>query len=144
MPLPRKKFREFVLQILYTSNFQRVEDFPKEEDEEFISFMMSILKTTRKNVREVCERISAIGKQLNVIDEKIRKNAEEAYLFDRISKVELNVLRLGLFELLYDKTIPPKVALSEAIRLCKKFGNIDSDKFINAILDCEYKKFDLK
>lgn len=133
MGLPRKKFREVVFQVLYSHNYGDIDDV------EFIPFIMSILKTTKKNVKEACEKILKIQENLPSIDEIIKKEAID-YKIERISKVELNVLRLGLFELIHDKEIPPKVAISEAIRICQKFGNRDSAKFINAILDNEYKK----
>ena len=133
MGLPRKKFREVVFQMLYSHNYQVM------NDSEFVPFMMNILKTTKKNVKEACEKIVKIDQELSKIDEIIKNDAID-YKIERISKVELNVLRLGLFELLFDEEIPSKVAISEALRLCQKFGNIDSTKFINAILDSEYKK----
>lgn len=133
MSLPRKKFREVVFQMLYSHNFQEVEDC------EFLSFMMKILKTTKKNLKEAHERIMVIHQKMEALDEIIKKSSVD-YKIDRISKVELNVLRLGLFELLFDDDVPDKVAIAESIRLCRKFGNRDSAKFINAILDGEYKK----
>jgi transcription antitermination protein NusB len=132
MALPRTKFREIVFQLLYSQNFQPVNN-------EFIPFMMNILKTTKKNIELANDRILIIYQKLEDIDKLIKKNAGDQYKIERISKVELNVLRLAIFELLYDKTIPAKVAISEALRLCRKFGNKDSTKFINAILDNEYK-----
>lgn len=137
MGLPRKKFREVVFQVLYSHNYGDV------ADAEFIPFIMNILKTTKKNVKDACEKIVKIEEKLPAIDEIIKNKAID-YRIERISKVELNVLRLGLFELLYEKDIPAKVAIAEAIRICQKFGNRDSAKFINAILDNEYKKLSEK
>ena len=68
----------------------------------------------------------------------IRKTAV-SYAFERIQSVERNVLRLGVFEMLYDSSIPPKVAISEAMRLSRKFSNPESSHFINALLDHLYK-----
>ena len=137
MGLPRKKFREVVFQMLYSHHFYLVDDV------EFVPFMMKILKTTKKNVKEAYDRILLISKELSNIDEIIEKDAID-YKIERISKVELNVLRLGLFELLYDKEIPSKVAITESVRICRKFGSRDSAKFINAILDSEYKKISVE
>jgi N utilization substance protein B len=49
-------------------------------------------------------------------------------------------LRLGIFEIFFDSEIPAKVAIAEAIRLCRKFGTPESSQFVNAILDGVYKK----
>ncbi|MBX9744017.1 MAG: transcription antitermination protein NusB, partial [Chlamydiales bacterium] len=57
------------------------------------------------------------------------------YVFERISRTERSILRLGTFELLFDPSIPPKVAIAEAIRICRKFGSPQSAQFVNAVLD---------
>ncbi len=62
------------------------------------------------------------------------------YEFDRIPHVERAVLRLGIYELYFSNEVPPKVAISEAVRLAKKFATIESSRFINGILDALYKK----
>ena len=133
MGLPRKKFREVVFQMLFSHNYHLLDDI------EFVPFMMFVSKTTKKNIKDAQDKIVVIDKELTKIDEIIKNDAID-YRIERISKVELNVLRLALFEMMFDEEIPPKVAIAEAIRLCQKFGNRDSAKFINAILDNEYKK----
>jgi N utilization substance protein B len=54
--------------------------------------------------------------------------------------VERNLLRLGAYEIYFSKSVPPKVAISEAVRLARKFASSESANFINAILDALYKK----
>lgn len=58
-----------------------------------------------------------------------------SYEFERIPRIERNVLRLGVYEIMYDSDIPPKVAIAEAIRLTRKFATPESATFVNAILD---------
>lgn len=132
MPLPPQKFREAVVQILYS------QDFVKEE-EEIIPFMMQELKTTRRAMTDAQARVNEIGAKLPEIDSLITDSSTD-YTFERISRLEKTILRLGLFELLFDSSIPPKVAIAEAIRLCRKFGTPESAQFVNAILDGVYKK----
>ena len=55
--------------------------------------------------------------------------------FERIAKVDLSILRLAIYELLYRNDIPPIVSINEAIDLSKVFSNPDSKRFINGILD---------
>ena len=55
--------------------------------------------------------------------------------FDRIAKIDLAILRLAMFEMIYRKDIPPVVSINEAIDLSKDFSNLDSKRFINGILD---------
>jgi len=68
------------------------------------------------------------------IDERITRYCEN-YEFRRISAVDRNVLRLGIFEMFYREDIPPVVSINEAIELAKEFGGPDSGRFVNGILD---------
>ena len=59
---------------------------------------------------------------------------------ERMSHVDRNVLRLGAFEMLFMKDIPPKVSIDEAVELGKKFGSEESGAFINGVLDNIYNQ----
>src|SRR5690606_29501809 len=59
--------------------------------------------------------------------------------FERIPRVERNILRLAVFELLHDPSVPPTVAIAEAIRLTRKFATPEAATFINAVLDAIFK-----
>ena len=72
------------------------------------------------------------------IDPKIEKAAPE-WPLDQVSLVDRNVLRMGIYELLYSDEIPPKVAINEAIELAKTFGSDASGKFINGVLGTIYR-----
>jgi N utilization substance protein B len=132
MALPRKKFREIVFQLLYSNHFYKI------EENDYISVMMKMLKTTKKNIKDAHDVLLKVDENISCIDEKIKKSAID-YKFDRISKIELNILRLSFYEIFFDETIPKKVSISEAIRLCKKFSSSESSKFVNAILDSDKK-----
>ena len=132
MALAVQKFREMVFQMLYCH------DFSQGLEDDVIDLMMSELKVTKKSAREAYQRMKLILEKANEIDDRIRPASTE-YQFERISSVEKNILRLGIYELCYDKSIPAKVAIAEAIRLCRKFGTPESAHFVNAILDHVYK-----
>jgi N utilization substance protein B len=68
------------------------------------------------------------------IDARIRALAQN-WEFDRIAKIDLAILRIAIFEMLYRKDIPPVVSINEAIDLSKQFSNADAKRFINGILD---------
>jgi transcription antitermination protein NusB len=72
------------------------------------------------------------------IDALITKYAPE-WPLEQITTVDRNILRLGIYELKYDKDIPPKVAINEAIELAKTFGGESSGKFVNGVLGAIYK-----
>lgn len=67
------------------------------------------------------------------LDEHISKAAPE-WPLDKISKVDLSILRLAVWELLYEAKEPPKVIIDEAVELAKSYGNEHSAKFINGAL----------
>lgn len=133
MALPPQKFREIVFQLLYS------QDFAPLEPENSIPFMMNELKVTRRSMLEAHARVNKILEKIDKLDEKIAASATD-YSFDRISRVERTILRQGVFELLFDPSLPPKVAIAEAIRLCRKFGTPESAQFVNAVLDDIYKR----
>jgi N utilization substance protein B len=68
------------------------------------------------------------------IDARIRALTQN-WEFDRIAKIDLAILRLAIFEMLYRRDIPPVVSINEAIDLSKEFSNADAKRFINGILD---------
>ena len=77
--------------------------------------------------------IAHIAAKLNDIDKRITEAAPE-WPLSKISKVDLAVLRLAVWELVYEKKTPPKVVIDEAVELSKSYGNEQSSKFINGAL----------
>lgn len=72
------------------------------------------------------------------IDHAITTYAPE-WPLDQITAIDRNVLRIGIYELTIDSSIPPKVAINEAIELAKTFGGASSGKFVNGVLGSIYK-----
>lgn len=95
-------------------------------------------KTDRPFMEKLLDGI--LGKQPE-LDLVIEKAAPE-WPIDRISPVDRNILRLGLFELLFAdrKEVPAKVAINEAIELAKQFGGDNSSRFVNGVLGAVYKE----
>jgi len=84
-----------------------------------------------------------VRKHLSHIDKIIEKAAPE-WPLDQITIIDRNVLRLGLYELLYGnkEEVPPKVAINEAIELAKNFSGESSGKFVNGVLGTVYREFE--
>lgn len=129
----RTQARELALKILYQADITgkavsvASEDFFANEEiseKEIIDFCNILLKGVEKNLPDIDKKIS--GYALN-------------WEFKRIAIIDRNVLRLGIFELRFANDIPPKVAINEAVELAKKFGDLDSSKFVNGILDNIHK-----
>ena len=77
------------------------------------------------------------------IDDILMKHAAN-WSLERMAVVDRNILRLGVFELLYHRETPPKVAINEAVDLAKIFGTPDSGKFVNGVLDSIHKSHKTK
>lgn len=87
--------------------------------------------------------IKGIAEHLPEIDAVIAASAVE-WPFDQITYIDRNVLRLGVYELMYadHNEVPYKVAINEAIELAKNYGGINSGKFINGVLGTVYKQLE--
>lgn len=132
MVLSQQKFREMVLQFLYS------QDVAQPDENLMTEMMMAELAVSKSNVRLAQERVQKIRDHLKEIDSLIA-SVSTSYEFDRIQWVTKNILRLATFELLFDDQIPPKVAIAEAIRLSRKFNTRESASFVNALLDHLYQ-----
>jgi N utilization substance protein B len=80
------------------------------------------------------ELIHGVIEHVGEIDAHIKSLAHN-WEFERIAKIDLAILRLAMFEMIYRKDIPPVVSINEAIDLSKEFSNADAKRFINGILD---------
>ncbi|MBI5770561.1 MAG: transcription antitermination factor NusB [Verrucomicrobia bacterium] len=80
------------------------------------------------------ELIHGVIQHVNEIDAHIKGLAHN-WEFERIAKIDLAILRLAMFEMIFRKDIPPVVSINEAIDLSKQFSNADAKRFINGILD---------
>lgn len=87
--------------------------------------------------------ITEIFENLSLIDEKIKKYSI-GWETSRISKVDLAILRLAIYEIIFRKDIPNKVAINEAIELAKSYSLENSSRFINGILGNVVKEYELQ
>jgi len=131
----RRKAREVSLQLLYQLDLQG-ENNPEPHLPEF---------WTRHPVDHEVRAFAEVlirGAKLHEpkIDEIISQYAQNWEL-DRMAVVDRNILRQGIFELLWMEAIPPKVAINEALEVAKKFSTHESSRFINGILDRIHKEF---
>jgi N utilization substance protein B len=124
----RREGRELALQILYAQDLN-----PLETQVALQSFRENIRApgAVRMFAEELVAGIVAHRDDLDrLIEEKSRN-----WALPRMAKVDLNILRLAAYELLYRADIPKNVTLNEAIEVAKKFGTEDSPSFVNGILD---------
>ena len=86
----------------------------------------------------ILDLVNGVSENLKQIDDVIVQTAPE-WPLDQITVVDRSILRLGIFELLISKQVPPKVAINEAVELGKAFGGESSGKFVNGVLGTLYK-----
>lgn len=84
------------------------------------------------------ELVNGVIDNLGELDAIIVKTAPE-WPISQITIIDRNVLRLGIFELMFAKKIPPKVAINEAVEMGKRFGGESSGKFVNGVLGTLFK-----
>jgi len=106
-----------------------------------IPMIMRQLKISRSSAREAFEEAESILKIKDELDQKIGAISID-YAVERISQIEKNILRLAIYEILHVADVPSKVAISEAVRLSRKFGSPSSSRFVNAVLDPILKESD--
>lgn len=87
--------------------------------------------------------IFGVMEKMPKIDRYISKYATE-WPLEQITIVDRNILRIGVYELLFNEEIPAKVAINEAIEIAKTFGSESSGKFVNGVLGAIYKDMDVK
>ena len=132
MSVPIQKLREIIFQMLYSYDIGKTNE---EDIFELIMKELSVSRSTVKTAQEKVEDIQAIQEELD----SMITGASFSYDFNRIQSVERNILRLGVYELFFASSIPPKVAISEAVRLARKFSTPEAANFVNAVLDTLHK-----
>jgi N utilization substance protein B len=123
----RHKARTIALQALYEV------DAVARKPETVTERLLAEAGLSEENSEFVRELVSGTVKNREEIDRNIHKYAP-AWPVDQIAIIDRNILRLAIFEILFDNKVPVKVAVSEAVELAKTFGSDKSSKFVNGVL----------
>ncbi len=125
----RTKIREQAFKLIYSLEIQKRDDI-----EEQIDLYIESNGIVDKNAIEyIKDAVLGIEKNKEKILEKIEKNLKSDWKIERISKIDLAILKLAIYEIKY-KEIPFKVVINEAVELAKKYGEDTSKNFVNGIL----------
>lgn len=125
----RRKSRELLMQLLFEISINKqeyektIENFKENTDENLEDVDMEYIIDILKGVQENC----------NILDEKIEENLINWKLY-RLPKIDLAILRLCTYEIMFRDDIPDKVAVNEALELAKKYADYKSSSFINGVL----------
>jgi N utilization substance protein B len=125
--MSRKNSREKTMHLLYQMEMRQ--EYSDEVMDVF--FDSSNLKNDEKEYIQI--KMPLLLNNKDKIDDIIRKFLVD-WTFERISKIDLSILRIALFEIEYCEDIPIEVSINEAVEMAKKYSEIESSKFINGLL----------
>lgn len=124
----RKKDREKAFQLIYQT------DINKDDFREQLDFFFEENQLCKDSTDYITDIVSGVNMMTDEIDQTIGKFLTSSWKLDRISKVDLAILRLGYYEIKYRDDVPKSAAINEAVELAKAYGSDSSGKFINGIL----------
>lgn len=130
--MTRRQLREHLLKLLYLREFHDLDEF----DGQFELYIENFTDFDEESPEPgtIRSRLDLILPHLSEID-KIIENAASGWKFSRIGKIELMLLRIALFEIIYDDDVPNKAAINEAVELAKQYGSDDKAYgFVNGVL----------
>jgi N utilization substance protein B len=126
--LSRSRCRELALQFLYQAEFSGQRRAAE------VAIFWQHFRKGDKTPGYLLELVEGVAAHLEELDAQISRHSEH-WRLERMAAVDRNLLRLASYELLYQRQIPPKVVINEAVELAKVYGSEDSGAFVNGILD---------
>ena len=127
--MDRREVREQIFKLLFRVEFNEADEMP--EQKEFVLEDEGPFKA--RDERKITEKYDKIVEKLPEIDAMINEKAT-GWNTRRMGKVDLTLLRLAIYEILFDETIPTGVAINEAVELAKAYGQDASPAFVNGVL----------
>lgn len=125
----RRQLREQIFKLLFRVEFNAPEDMPEQKE----LFLVENDEFDESDQDIIDSKYTRIMEKLTQIDTLINEKAK-GWSTQRMGKVELTIIRLAVYEMLFDEEIPTSVAINEAVELAKKFGQDESSAFVNGVL----------
>ncbi len=131
----RSAIREKAFELIYSLEIQKQDGSLNQEDlQEAVDLYIENNEITDKSAKEyIQDAIFGIENNKEKIVNQIEKNLKKDWKLDRISKIDLAILKLAIYEIQY-KELPFKVVINEAVELAKKYGEDSSKNFVNGVL----------
>lgn len=127
--MTRREIREHIFLMLFRKDFHEANEL----NEQMELYISELEKPSLEEYAYLTSRFQAIVEKLGEID-AILSEAASGWKLNRMSKVDLTILRLAVFEMRFDDDVPVKVAINEAVEIAKIFGGDESPSFINGVL----------
>lgn len=125
--------RIIALQTLYEQDFREAAGDKGFDLNEVLKRNVERYRSMVDDVEFVKKLVNGVSKQREALDKKLQPVAPE-WPIDQIARMDRVILHIGLYELLHEKSVPPKVVINESVELAKAFGGDNSSKFINGVL----------
>lgn len=131
----RSAIREKAFELIYSLEIQKHDKSLNKNDlQEAVDLYIENNEITDKNAKEyIIDAVLGIENNKENIVDQIEKNLKKDWKIDRISKIDLAILKLAIYEIQY-KELPFKVVINEAVELAKKYGEDSSKNFVNGVL----------
>ena len=127
--MKRRELREHIFEILFRVEFMN----ETEMEEQMDLFFEDLAEARPADVDYMKNKYFAVREKMPMIDIMIDEKST-GWKTSRMGKVELTILRLAVYEMLFDEDVPATVAINEAVEIAKKFGGDDTPAFVNGIL----------
>lgn len=125
----RSEIRKLAFKLIYSLEIQKIDNL----DEQIELYLESNEITDKQAIEYIKDCITGIEKNLDAINKTIQDSLMQEWKIERISKINLSLLKLAIYEIKY-KDIPFKVEINEVVELAKTYGEDTSSKFINGAL----------
>lgn len=127
----RREIREQFFKLLFRAEFNSLEEM---EDQKKLFFESEEeQKINEKDMAEITRKLDTVLGKLSEIDAMINEKVT-GWKTDRMGKVDLTILRIAVYEIQFDESVPTSVAINEAVELAKKYGQDESASFVNGVL----------
>jgi N utilization substance protein B len=131
--MSRRELREYIFKFIFRVEFNDLEEMSEQEKLFFENFELDGQKLSKKDAKYISEKSNKIIEKIEEIDGMINKQTK-GWTTSRMGKVDLAILRLAVYEIVFDEDVPTGVAINEAVEIAKKFGQEESSGFVNGIL----------
>ncbi|MFU0801223.1 MAG: transcription antitermination factor NusB [Xylanivirga thermophila] len=125
--MSRRDAREVAMKIIYQYEFGQA------CDDDLIKEMSNQVKLSNADMEYLYDVVNGVKNNIVELDSNVEKFLK-GWSLDRLAKIDLAILRLSIFEILYRTDVPNSVSINEAVELAKKYGTEKSFSFINGIL----------
>lgn len=131
--MSRREIREHIIKLLYCTGFYQDKEEIAQQIELYVNRISNDNPQGNEEVVYMKDKLVKIMEKQEEIDSQLSK-VSSGWKISRMSRIDLNILRLAVYEIKYDEEIPDKVAIDEAVELAKAYGGDSSSAFVNGVL----------